>query len=41
MCLLFEKNPDFFQNFPMIRLGRKKYKNENGKILHYSFEMDS
>ena len=34
-----KNNPDFFQNFPMISLAKKKEKNENGKIRHYSFKM--
>ena len=34
-----KNNPDFFQNFPMVSLAKKKEKNENGKIRHYSFKM--
>ena len=34
-----KNNPDFFKNFPMISLAKKRKKNENGKIRHYSFKM--
>ena len=34
-----KNNPDFFQKFPMISLAKKRKKNENGKIHHYSFKM--
>ena len=34
-----ENNPDFFQNFPMISLAKKKTKNQNGVIRYYPFKM--
>ena len=39
MSSIGKNNSDFFQNFPMISLAKKRKKNENGKIRHYSFKM--
>ena len=38
MSSIGKNNPDFFQNFPMISLAKKR-KKRNGKIRHYSFKM--